>query len=286
MHFAAAAGLAPHAAHRQDAARLAADHARQRQLAQVERTGQVHVQHVLPFFRGDVGEQLLLCDAGIAHQHIHPTQRLFRRTERQLAAGPAGHIALHRRDARQLRFQRGRRLGIAVVQHRHAVARRIKGPGRRSTDAPVAAGDQHRAPVCGHRRALGLRLFCRFRFRNRGRLCRFCRSCSAGFQNPGGFVRNDLCRCGFRHRGRSSRRFFRFIHRLFLRCVKGQFKLVFVQEYCPPVVFSAACHLHPAGRIRGPSPGRAALCLISPVKSGPAACPPGYSDGFRQDTIE
>ena len=56
--------------------------------------------------------------------------------------------------------------------------------------------------------------------------------------------------------------------------------------YCPPVVFSAACHLHPAGRIRGPSPGRAALCLISPVKSGPAACPPGYSDGFRQDTIE
>ena len=85
VYLAAAAGLAPHAAHRQDAARLAPDHARQRQLAQVERTGQVHVQHVLPFFRGDVGEQLLLCDAGIAHQHIHPTQRLFRRTERQLA---------------------------------------------------------------------------------------------------------------------------------------------------------------------------------------------------------
>ena len=69
------------------------------------------------------------------------------------------------------------------------------------------------------------------------------------------FFKDLRVRLAARPRGRSSRRFFRFIHRLFLRCVKGQFKLVFVQEYCPPVVFSAACHLHPAGRIRG-------LCYI------------------------
>ena len=134
--MAAAAGLAPHAAHGEDTARFAAYHPGQGQLAEVERTGQVDVQHPLPLFRRDVGEQLLLGDTRVAHQHIHPTQRLFRRTERQLAAGPAGHIALHRRDARQLCFQRGRRLGIAVVQHRHAVARRIKGPGRRQNFQP------------------------------------------------------------------------------------------------------------------------------------------------------
>jgi hypothetical protein len=56
VHLTAAAGLAPHTAHGQNAALLAADHAGQRQLAQVERAAQVHVQHPLPLLRGDVGK--------------------------------------------------------------------------------------------------------------------------------------------------------------------------------------------------------------------------------------
>ena len=117
MHLAAAAGLAPHTAHGQDAARLAADHARQGQLAQVERAAQVHVQHVLPLLRGDIGEQLLLGNARVAHQHIHMAHGLLHGVERHLTAGAGGHIALDRQQARQLLFQRRRRvvcLGLVV----------------------------------------------------------------------------------------------------------------------------------------------------------------------------
>ena len=108
----------------------------------MERTGQVHVQHMLPLFRGDVGEQLLLGDARIAHQHIHTAQCLFCGAERKLAAGAGRHIALHGGDAGQLFFQLCSGFGIAVVQHRHAVARRIKGPRSPpeiSTQRPLAA---------------------------------------------------------------------------------------------------------------------------------------------------
>ena len=126
---------------------------------------------MLPFVGGDVGKQLLLGDARVAHQHIHPAQRLFRRAERHLTAGAGGHIALDGDAARQLLLQRCRRVGIGVVEHRHAVSGLIKGSCRRRTDAPVAAGDQHTP----HRRRF--RLLRRFRHSGRfGDVCRFRRN--------------------------------------------------------------------------------------------------------------
>ena len=95
---------------------------------------------MLPLFRGDVGEQLLLGDARIAHQHIHTAQCLFCGAERKLAAGAGCHIALHGGDAGQLFFQLCSGFDIAVVQHRHAVARRIERPGRSGTNAGVFSG--------------------------------------------------------------------------------------------------------------------------------------------------
>ena len=236
MHLAAAAGLAPHAAHGQDASGLAADHTRQRQLTQVERTGQVHVQHMLPLFRGDVGEQLLLGDARIAHQHIHTAQCLFCGAERKLAAGAGCHIALHGGDAGQLFFQLCSGFGIAVVQHRHAVARRIERPGRSGTNAAVAAGDQHTAAIgcCLHGRCrCFLRLFLhRLRhFRLRRRLGLF------QHHHPGGFVHHGCCRLWLWRYGRLLCSLFRL--RLLTRQIERQFKFIFVQEYSPPVVISA-----------------------------------------------
>ena len=249
MHLAAAAGLAPHTAHGQDAALLAADHAGQCQLAQVECTAQVHVQHPLPFLRGDVGKQLLLRDTGVAHQHIHPAHGLFHCMERQLTAGAAGYIALDGDAPGQLLLQRSGGSGILVVEHRHLIPCCRKGAGSGSTDAPVAAGDQHPARRSGCCR--GRLFFYRLRRRLCGRLR--CRRLCGLFQrdHPGGLVHHRRCRFfqrhdagGFVHRrlhrrcrlcsrcGKGLRR------RLFLRYLKGQFKLVLVQECIPPVRYS------------------------------------------------
>ena len=233
MHLAAAAGLAPHAAHGQDAARLAADHARQGQLAQVERAAQVHVQHVLPLLRGDIGEQLLLGNARVAHQHIHMAHGLLHGVERHLTAGAGGHVALDRQQARQRLFQRRRRLGVGVVEHRHPVARLPEGAGRRGSDAQVAARDQHAAPV-GRRD-------CRFRYRLHRRF-RFC----------GRFRRSFLHRLLFRRRGPGCL--------VRIAQVKGQFKFIIVQESALLPFVLCLQKIPQAGRSRPPPHPWAALC--------------------------
>ena len=118
----------------------------------MERAGQVDVQHMLPFGGGDVGEQLLLCDAGVADQHVHMAQHDLGRREGGLAGRAAGHVALQGDAAGQAGLQRGRSLGVGVVEHRHAVPRLVEGAGRRRADAPVPAGDQHPP---GRRRRVG-----------------------------------------------------------------------------------------------------------------------------------
>ena len=227
MYLAAAAGLAPHAAHGEDTARFAAYHPGQGQLAEVERTGQVDVQHPLPLFRRDVGEQLLLGDARVAHQHIHPAQRLLGGAEGQLTAGPAGHVTLDGQYARQLLLQGCSGLGVGVVEHRHPAARRVECAGCCCADAPVAARDEDGAV-----------------FRRRGSALGLCRRFRLAFR----------CRCVLRRS--ADRRFPRFLHR---RCghsrffrlgqgrpalfclrpgvckVKCQLKFVVVQESNPPV---------------------------------------------------
>ena len=109
----------------------------------MERAGQVDVQHMLPLGRGDIGEQLLLGDAGVAHQHIHVPQHDLGRRKGGLAGRAAGHVALEGDDAGQAGFQRCRGLGVRVVQHGHAVPRLIKGAGSSRADAAVPARDQH-----------------------------------------------------------------------------------------------------------------------------------------------
>ena len=118
-----------------------------------------------------------------------------------------------------------------------------KGSCRRRTDAPVAAGDQN-APAIARSRTRRRHLFgCRFfrllrrlgRVRLRDRLRR------RFFQHhhPGGFVHRSCCRFRLRlwHCGRFLRSLFRL--RLLARQIERQFKFIFVQEYGPPVVFSA-----------------------------------------------
>ncbi len=101
----------------------------------------------LPLFRRDVGEQLLLGDARVAHQHIHPAQRLLGGAEGQLTAGPAGHVTLDGQYARQLLLQGCGGLGVGVVKHRHPAARRVECAGCCCADAPVAARDEDGAPL-------------------------------------------------------------------------------------------------------------------------------------------
>ena len=189
---------------------------------------------MLPFVGGDVGEQLLLGDARIAHQHIYPAQRLLRRMERDLAAGAGCHITLDGDAAGQLLFQSRRRVGVGVVEHRHTVARRVKRPRCRCTDAPVAAGDQHTPPVGRPGRCLRLRFGCCGRFRLRHiRRCRFC-----GWLRPA--VRQHdgrfLIGCGFPRFSRGFRSgLFRRLGQLH-RCgvlvlqIECQLKFVIVQE--------------------------------------------------------
>ena len=221
MHLAAAAGLAPHTAHGEDPARLAADHPGQGQLAEVERTGQVDVQHPLPLLRRDVGEQLLLGDARVAHQHIQMAQRLLGGAEGQLTAGPAGYVTLDGQHAWQLFLQRCRRLCVGVVEHRHPVACRVECTGRSGADAPVAARDEDGAAV--RRRGGGLRQSHRLRFWFRR---------SAGRNFP----RFLLQRCGlgrFLPLGQSRPAL--FLLRPGVCQVERQLKFVVVQESDPPV---------------------------------------------------
>ena len=170
-------------------------------------------------------------------------QRLLCGAERKLAAGAGRHITLHGGNAGQLLFQCRSGFGVAVVQHRHAETGLIKRPGRSRTDAPVAAGDQN-APAIARRRTRRSCLFgCRFfrllrrfwRLRLRDRLRR------RFFQHhhPGRFVHRRCCRCRLRlwRCGRFLRSLFRL--RLLARQIERQFKFIFVQEYGPPVVFSA-----------------------------------------------
>ena len=163
-------------------------------------------------------------------------QRLLCGAECKLAAGAGRHIALHGGDAGQLFFQLCSGFGIAVVQHRHAVARRIERPGRSGTNAAVATGDQHTAAIgcCLHGRCrCFLRLFLhRLRhFRLRRRLGLF------QHHHPGGFVHHGCCRLWLWRYGRLLCSLFRL--RLLTRQIERQFKFIFVQEYSPPVVISA-----------------------------------------------
>ena len=294
MHLAAAAGLTPHAAHGQDAALLAADHAGQRQLAQVECTAQVHVQHPLPLLRGDVGKQLLLRDAGVAHQYIHPAHGLLHCMERQLTAGAAGYIALDGDAPGQLLLQRSGGSGVLVVEHRHLIPCCRKGAGSGSTDAPVAAGDQHpaRRSGCGRGRPFFYRLRRRrFGLRRRRRLCRL-------FQrdHPGGLLRHRCCRffqrhdaCGFihhRHRRLCSRYGKGLRRALFLRHLKGQFKLVLVQECIPPVRYSRLGVSAPSRKNPVPIPRQCSVPFVCPAKVRCFGVPACTYDGFRQDSIE
>ena len=169
--------------------------------------------------------------------------------ERQLTAGAAGYIALDGDAPGQLLFQRSGSGGVLTVEHRHLIPCCRKGAGSGSTDAPVAAGDQYpaRRSGCGRGRPLFYRLRRRlFGQLHRRRLCRL-------FQrdHPGGLVHRRRCRFSQRHdagrlvRHRLHRRS-RLCSRcgkglrcaLFLRHLKGQFKLVLVQECIPPVRYS------------------------------------------------
>ena len=168
--------------------------------------------------------------------------------ERQLTAGAAGYIALDGDAPGQLLLQRSGCSGVLVVEHRHLIPCCRKGTGSGSTDAPVAAGDQHpaRRSGCGRGRPFFYRLRHRlFGLRRRRRL----RLCGL-FQrdHPGGLLRHRCCRffqrhdaCGFihhRHRRLCSRYGKGLRRALFLRHLKGQFKLVLVQECIPPVRYS------------------------------------------------
>ena len=75
--LAAAAGLAPHAADKQDAAVFTVDHAGQNRAAGVERAVQIDGHHPPPVLVGGVGEQLDLRDAGIADEHLQTAEFLL-----------------------------------------------------------------------------------------------------------------------------------------------------------------------------------------------------------------
>ena len=219
--------------------------------------------------------------------------------ERQLTAGAAGYIALDGDAPGQLLFQRSGGGGILVVEHRHLIPCCRKGAGSGSTDAPVAAGDQHpaRRSGCGRGRPFFYRLRRRlFGLRRRRRLW----LCGL-FQrdHPGGLVHRRRCRFSQRHdagrlvRDRLHRRC-RLCGRcgkglrcaLFLRHLKGQFKLVLVQECIPPVRYSRLGVSAPSRKNPVPIPRQCSVPFMCPAKVRCFGVPACSCDGFRQDSIE
>ena len=213
--------------------------------------------------------------------------------EGQLTAGAAGYIALDGDAPGQLLLQRSGCGGVLVVEHRHLIPCCRKGAGSGRADAPVAAGDQHPAhrSRCGRDRLFFYRLRRRlFGLRRRRRLW----LCGL-FQrdHPGGLVHRRHCRFfqrhdagGFvhhrhhRHRRLCSRCGKGLRRALFLRHLKGQFKLVLVQECIPPVRYSRPGAVRPAGKTLFPSPDSASFRSYVRQRSGALACLPVLTMGF------
>ena len=142
---------------------------------------------------------------------------------------------------------------------------------------------------CGRSRPLFYRLRRRlFGQLHRRRLCGL-------FQrdHPGGFVLRRRCRFFQRHdaggfihhrfhrRSRLCSRYGKGLRRrLFLRHLKGQFKLVLVQECIPPVRYSRPGAVPKPEKTLCPSPDSAAFRLCVRQRSGALACLPAVAMGF------